>query len=197
MRKLIKSLYHSYGLLYRVFLSRHMVLDEKAVIHPMASIQNIRKHRDAIRIGANTHLKGELMTFAHGGDISIGEYCYVGEQSRIWSAARISIGDRVLISHNVNIFDSLTHPVNPRERHRHYREIITSGHPSRIDLGEAPVCINNDVWIGCLSIVLRGVTIGEGAIVGAGSVVSNDVPPFTIVAGNPARVVRELGPDER
>ncbi len=185
------------GLVKRILLSRRMLLDAKAVVHPMASVQNIRKHRDAIRVGANTHLKGELLTFAHGGEISIGEYCFVGEQSHIWSAAHISIGDRVLISHNVNIFDSLTHPVNPRERHRHYRQIITSGHPVSIDLGEAPVRIRNDVWIGCLSIVLGGVTIGEGAIVGAGSVVSKDVPPFTIVVGNPARVVRELGPDER
>ena len=185
------------GVMKRMFWSRHMVLDVKAVIHPMATVHNIRKQRQAIRVGANTHLKGELLTFAHGGEISIGEYCYVGEQSRIWSAARISIGDRVLISHGVNIFDSLTHPISPVERHRHYRRIITHGHPDRADLGEAPVRIGNDVWIGCLSIVLKGVTIGEGAIVGAGSVVSKDVPPFTIVAGNPARVVRELAPDER
>lgn len=181
----------------RIILSRRMVLDAKAVIHPTATVHNIRKQRHAIRVGANTHLKGELLTFAHGGEISIGEYCYVGEQSHIWSAARISIGDRVLISHNVNIFDSLTHPVSPVERHQHYRQIITRGHPSQVDLEEAPVHIGHDVWIGCLVVVLKGVTIGEGAIVGAGSVVSNDVPSFTIVAGNPARVVRELKPDER
>ena len=185
------------GMMKRIMLSRRMVLDAKAVIHPTATVHNIRKQRDAIRVGANSHLKGELLTFAHGGEISIGEYCYVGEQSHIWSAARISIGDRVLISHNVNIFDSLTHPVSPVERHRHFHQIITRGHPGQVDLEEAPVHIGHDAWIGCLAIVLRGVTIGEGAIVGAGSVVSKDVPPFTIVAGNPARVVRELDPDER
>ncbi|MDH4236354.1 MAG: hypothetical protein OEV17_03815 [Nitrospira sp.] len=59
------------------------------------------------------------------------------------------------------------------------------------------VDIHDKAWIGLDAIILKGVTIGEGAIVGAGSVVSKDVPPFTIVAGNPARVVRELGPDER
>jgi len=185
------------GMMKRIILSRHMVLDAKAVVHPTATVNNIRKQRHAIRVGANTHLKGELLTFAHGGEISIGEYCYLGEQSHIWSAARISIGDRVLISHNVNIFDSLTHPISPLERHRHYHQIITRGHPGQVDLEEAPVHIGNDAWIGCLAVVLKGVTIGEGAIVGAGSVVSKDVPPFTIVAGNPARVVRELDPDER
>ena len=197
MKSLVRSIRHSYRLVNRILLSRRMILDAKAVVHSTASIRNIRKKRDVIRVGANTHLKGELLTFAHGGEISIGEYCYIGEQSHIWSSARITVGDRVLISHNVNIFDSLTHPVSPAQRHQHYRQIITSGHPSQIDLKEAPVRIGNDVWIGCLSIILKGVTIGEGAIVGAGSVVSKDVPPFTIVAGNPARVVRELGPDER
>jgi acetyltransferase-like isoleucine patch superfamily enzyme len=185
------------SLLKRMILSRRIVLDKKAVIHSTATVHNIRKQRHAIRVGANTHLKGELLTFAHGGEISIGEYCYVGEQSRIWSASSINIGDRVLISYNVSIFDSLTHPINSAQRHQHYRQIITSGHPRQIDLQEAPVRISNDSWIGCLAIILKGVTIGEGAIVGAGSVVSKDVPPFTIVAGNPARVVRELGPDER
>ena len=167
------------------------------VIHPTATIHNIRHFREAIQVGANTHLKGELLTFAHGGEISIGEYCYIGEQSHIWSAKRISIGNRVLISHGVNIFDSLTHPINAAKRHAHYLQIITQGHPDQVDLSEAPVQIGDDVWIGCLSIILRGVSIGEGAIVGAGAVVTCDVPAYTIVAGNPARIIRELGPDER
>ena len=178
-------------------LSRKMRMDTTSVIYWSAIIHNMRHQRDAIRVGAGTHIKGELLTFAHGGEISIGDHCYLGDQSRVWSAKSISIGDRVLISHNVNIFDSLTHPISPRERHKHYLEIVTNGHPRRADLGEAPVQIDDDVWIGCLSIVLRGVTIGKGAIVGAGSVVSKDVPPFTVVAGNPARIIRELDPDER
>jgi acetyltransferase-like isoleucine patch superfamily enzyme len=59
------------------------------------------------------------------------------------------------------------------------------------------VTVGNDVWIGANACVLRGVALGEGAIVGTGSVVTKDVPPYTIVAGNPARVIRELTPDER
>jgi galactoside O-acetyltransferase len=60
-----------------------------------------------------------------------------------------------------------------------------------------PVKIEDKVWIGFNSIILKGVTVGEGAIVGAGSVVTKDVPPYTIVAGNPARIIRELTPEER
>ena len=74
---------------------------------------------------------------------------------------------------------------------------MTSGHPDDLDLGERPVSIGDDVWIGANAMILRGVTLGEGAVVGAGAVVTGDVPAHTIVAGNPATVVRELKPDER
>ena len=57
--------------------------------------------------------------------------------------------------------------------------------------------IEDDVLIGCMSIVLRGVTIGQGAVIGAGSVVTGDVAPYSIVAGNPARLIREIPQDER
>lgn len=132
-----------------------------------------------------------------GGRIEIGEWGYLGENSRIWSAASVKIGDRVLISHAVNIIDSLTHPINARERHKQFRAIATSGHPAQVNLDGRPVVIEDDVWIAVGAIVLRGVTIGQGAIIGAGAVVSNDVPAYTVVGGNPARVIRELREDER
>ena len=155
-----------------------------------ARIINIGNESALIRIGASTIVEGSLLTFAHGGRITVGEWCYVGEGSRIWSAGQIDIGNRVMISHNVNIFDNLTHPVDPFSRHQHFRAIATAGHPHRIDLGERPVRINDDAWIAAGAMVLRGVTVGKAAIVGAGAVVTHDVPPFAIVAGNPARVIR-------
>ena len=88
--------------------------------------------------------------------------------------------------------DSLTHPIEAAGRHAQFRAILRVGHPSAIDLDEKPVCIEDDAWIGAGSIILRGVTIGKAAIVGAGSVVTQDVPPYTVVVGNPARVVRQL-----
>ena len=71
------------------------------------------------------------------------------------------------------------------------------GHPSEINLNEIQVTIEDDVWIGCQSVILRGITVGRGAIVGAGSIVTKDVPAWTIVAGNPARVIREIPVEER
>lgn len=173
------------------------MINKNAVIYQAARIYNNLGNVNAIQIGAFTHIKGEILTFGHGGKITIGEYCYIGEQVKIWSAKCINIADRVLISHNVNIFDSLTHPISARKRHEHFKAIKTSGHPKKLDLSEKPVVIESDVWIGCLSIVLPGVTIGEGAVIGAGSVVTKDVPPWTIVAGNPAQVIREIPLHER
>ena len=151
----------------------------------------------AIRVGAFSHVKGELMTFGHGGKITVGEYCFIGEQSHIWSAKEIVIGNRVLISHGVNIYDNDTHPINSELRHQQFKSIITGRHPLDINLKEESVAIEDDVWIGSSVVILKGVTIGEGAIVGAGSVVTKDVPPYTIVAGNPARVIREIPVDKR
>lgn len=167
------------------------------VLYDSAIIINNLHDASRITIGACTHVKGELLTFGHGGKIAIGEFCFIGEQTRIWSAKEITLGDRVLISHNVNIFDNDTHPVNPQARHEQFKQIITTGQPKSIDLKERPVIIADDVLVGCNSIILPGVLIGKGAIVGAGSVVTRDVPPYTIVAGNPAKVIREIPEDER
>ena len=167
-------------------------------VHPGGEIQaNNRHDPDSIRVGVGTHIRGQLFTFGHGGHITMGSYCYVGDNAKLWSALRLSIGNRVLIGHNSSIFDSDTHPLNARDRHRQYLEIISRGHPAQIDLREEPVTIEDDVWIGSNVVVLKGVTIGRGAVIGAGSIVTHDVPPLVLVAGNPARVVRELSSDER
>lgn len=171
------------------------VKGETAVIYSTACIYNFLLEKAAITIGEYSYIRGELLVFAHGGKISMGDYCYVGEGTRIWSSASIQIGNRVLISHNVNIFDSDTHPIDdPVARHEQFKAIITTGHPSQIDLHEQPVVIEDDVLICCQSVILKGVTIGEGAVVAAGSIVTKDVPPYTLVAGNPARPIRKLHP---
>ncbi len=139
-------------------------------------------------------MNGELLIFAHGGEIVIGDACFFGENTRLWSGARIEVGDRVLVSHDVNIFDNDTHPFDPLERHRQFMQIKTIGHPTDIELNDEPIVICDDVWIGAKAIVLKGVRIGQGAVVAAGAVVTRDVPEFAVVAGNPAKVVRQLQP---
>jgi acetyltransferase-like isoleucine patch superfamily enzyme len=171
----------------------------KVSIHRSARIINMQSQIGAIRAGDGTHIKGELVVFAHNGQIEIGRDCYIGENARIWSASKISIGDRVLIAHEVNVFDNNTHPISAHARHRHYKEIVNTGFPKApgYSLNERPVVILDDAWVGARAIIMPGCTIGKGAIVGAGSVVTSDVAPYTIVAGNPARLIREIPADER
>ncbi len=136
-------------------------VEKGAVLSGVARIKNASGDSEKIRVGANTYVLGELFVFAHGGEITIGEWCYVGEGTRIWSAASIAIGNRVLISHSANIFDSLTHPIRAADRHEQTRQIYQSGHPRQISLDERPVRIDDDAWIGAGAFVLRGVTVGE------------------------------------
>jgi acetyltransferase-like isoleucine patch superfamily enzyme len=161
-----------------------------------ARIINAGGDDSLIRLGAHTIVSGELFVFGHGGRIDIGDWCYVGDGSRIWSGAHVSIGNRVMISHNVNIIDNHTHPISPADRHQHFKEISLRGHPRNISLGDSPVILEDDSWIGAGAIVLKGVTIGRGAIVGAGAVVTRSVAAMTVVAGNPARVIHDHLPIE-
>ena len=172
-------------------------LADGAFLSHTARIRNALGDSSKIVVGSNSHIRGELMIFGHGGKISIGEWCYVGVGTRIWSSATIEIGNRVLISHSVNIFDNLTHPLRATERHEQAIQIFTTGHPRKIDLDEKPVKIGDDAWIGACAMILRGVSIGKGGVVAAGAVVTKDVPEYSIVAGNPAVLVRELSLDER
>lgn len=172
-------------------------IGELSTIYPEAKILNFQKDQTKIQIGKNTHVRGELLVFAHGGQIVIGDESFIGEGTKIWSGKSILIGNRVLISHGVNIFDSRTHSLSAKERNMHFNKIITSGHPSEINLGDRAVIIDDDAWIASMSIILRGVHIGCGAVVGAGSVVTKDVPAWSVVAGNPARVIKMIPEHQR
>lgn len=166
-------------------------------ILPDAKIENLSGNPSLISIGSGSVVKGQLLVFAHGGRVSIGQNCYLGEDSKIWSAESITIGDRVFISHNVNIHDTNSHSTNPKLRYQHIVEIVSTGHPhvNNFDIISQAVHIEDDVWIGFNSIILKGVRIGRGVVVAAGSVVTKDIPEFSIVAGNPAKIIKKIEKD--
>jgi acetyltransferase-like isoleucine patch superfamily enzyme len=174
---------------YRSIATIHL----KARLFPSSKIINLQQTSSAINVDAKTCILGDLLVFAHSGSIEIGESCYVGENARIWSASKIKIGNRVLISHGVNIHDTDGHPLDKESRHEHFRQIVTVGHPiDNLDIPSSAIYISDDVWIGFNATILKGVTIGKGSIVGASSVVTHNVPDNTIVAGNPARYIRKV-----
>lgn len=169
------------------------IIGKNSKIEYPEKISNPSYEKEKIIIGNNTILRCEIQILGHGGEIRIGDYCFIGNNSYLWSGKKIQIGDRVLIGHNCNIFDNDIHPIeNWKSRHEQYKEITTAGHPKQINLNDAAVVIENDVWIGANVTILKGVRIGQSAVVGANSLVLKDVEPFTVNAGNPSKIIRRL-----
>jgi acetyltransferase-like isoleucine patch superfamily enzyme len=168
-------------------------INKSARIYPGARLENYCTSPSSIVINNRSHIRGRLVTMPPQGAISIGEDCYVGEGTNMWSCKSIVIGNRVLIAHNVNIHDSNAHPLDAGLRGDHFRHICSSGFSGfeYDSITSDRIIIEDDVWIGFNAIILKGVTIGKCAIVGAGAVVTKNVEPGTMVAGNPAIVVRK------
>lgn len=105
----------------------------------------------------------------------------------ICAAKQVQIGDRVMLGANVTVTDTDSHPVDYKKRLRSDQARLED-HAVSV----RSVLIENDVFIGMHSLILKGVTIGEGAVIGAGSVVATSIPPHCVAAGNPAKVIRYL-----
>jgi acetyltransferase-like isoleucine patch superfamily enzyme len=118
----------------------------------------------------------------------------VGPNTIIDCVSKVTIGDNVLISYECIFSDSDNHSLSYSKR-KDDLENWRLGQQDWTDVNMAPILVNRGAWIGARAIILKGVTIGEGAVVGMGSVVTRDVPPFTVVAGNPAKEIRKL-PEE-
>lgn len=115
------------------------------------------------------------LTSSHGGVIEIGENAFL-HGVKILSYKHISIGKNVMIGWGTELLDSDCHPIDKK-------------HP----LHSSDITIEDNAWIASNCIILRGVTIGKGAVVAAGSVVHDDVPAHTLVAGNPAKRIKKIG----
>ncbi|WP_062064723.1 acyltransferase [Cellvibrio sp. OA-2007] len=163
----------------------------------LGSIPEIAHPRSLVIFGRNIHL-GKYAQIICASDncvrftswpskqadaeIVIGDYCLISPGVRISAAQSIRIGDNCMLAANVIISDSDWHGIYNRIR------------PFRCT---KPVVIENNVWLGERVIVTKGVTIGENSVVGAGSVVTRNIPANSVAAGNPARIIKTINPSRR
>jgi acetyltransferase-like isoleucine patch superfamily enzyme len=150
------------------------VLGQAPVIH----------NRGTIRLGDDVVLEARTRRIFFNvwpeGQLTLGRGVVVNDGVRFDCTCSIRVGARALIGYGVVISDSHFHGV-------HDRAMRPSG---------KPVVLEDDVWVAANAMILPGVTVGHGSVVAAGAVVREDVPPFTVVAGNPACVVRSIDPEK-
>jgi acetyltransferase-like isoleucine patch superfamily enzyme len=144
-----------------------------------------------VRIGPNAVIRG-VIRCEDEGRCEIGQEVYIGDGAIISVRSMVEIGEGSLLAHGAQVFDNDTHPIDPVERRAHFRSILKLGPRREFPIGVRPVRIGQDCWLGFGAAVMKGVSVGDAAIAAAGAVVTSDVRPRTIVAGNPAREVRSL-----
>ena len=143
-----------------------------------------------IAIGRDSMVRCRIDFDSPQGMISIGDRCYIGASHFVCHTA-ITLGDDVIVSWGVTLVDHDSHSIEWAERQFDVADWMR-GSKRWDSVTVRPVRIANKAWIGFGASILKGVTVGEGAVVGANAVVTRDVPPYSVVAGNPARVVRQL-----
>ena len=163
-----------------LFRSRCEAVGKRLYLEVLPAISG----RVRMRFGDDVVISGKLVVaggrvYDHP-ELIVGNRVFLGHMVTFSINQRVEIQDDVLISSECYIADNSGHPLDSERR--------SAGMPPDVD-AIRPIRICRKAWIGRRCILLPGVTIGEGAIVGAGSVVTKDVPPFKICAGNPARVL--------
>jgi acetyltransferase-like isoleucine patch superfamily enzyme len=162
------------------------------------SIYNQKKNK--VVIGEECLLAASVIFEGIGCEVIIGNRVYIGS-SKIICRNKIIFEDNILVSWGVTFYDHNSHSLDYIDRRRDINNVIEDYKNEKGDylknkdwsnVKSKQIIIKRDSWIGMEAMILKGVTIGEGAIVAARSVVTKDVPPYSIVAGNPAKVVKYL-----
>jgi galactoside O-acetyltransferase len=145
-----------------------------------------------LSVGEDSIIHSHLIFEDSGGEIRIGSRTFIG-RSHLICYRNITIGDDVNMSWGITIVDHDSHSTKWEERQNDIRE-WGHGRKNWQHVPHASVTIADKVWIGFNVSILKGVTIGEGAVIGACSVVTRDIPAYSLAVGSPAKVVRSLRP---
>lgn len=187
MLKRLLGLYYNY-FRYKLLYRGKVVFNGFSVVYqfPKSEIKFLYKqdYKICINSSALSNLVGlyqrTIIVARYGGSITIGAGCGISG-STIYAMNNIEIGERVLIGGNCKIIDNDFHPLHENKRiSQHYKDIKSK-----------PIKIGDGCFIGANSIILKGTTLGRNVVVGAGSVVHGTFPENVIIAGNPARIVKE------
>lgn len=179
----------------------YVEIDQSTILLPNTRFDiRIKNKEKWIKIGKGSIINCNFILENNGGIISVGERTFINAGTNLIAANKIVIGNDVTIAWNVTIYDHNSHSLDYRDRILDMKE-ITKNYKTNHDLSDnknwdvvksKPIVIKDKVWIGFNSIILKGVTIGEGAVVAAGSVVTKDVPAYTVVGGNPATFIKTI-----
>ena len=139
------------------------------------------------KLGERVFVQGPV-TFHYGCHTEIGDDCFINFNFTVQDDAKVTVGARCNFGPNVTIVTPV-HPMLPDER----RAMLDANGDQKRFCWAKPVAIGHDCWFGANVVVCPGVTVGENCVIGAGSVVTRDIPANSFAAGNPCRVIREIG----
>ena len=176
----------------------------EGTLYNQLSLQFREQHGSSkMIVGNNSSVQGYFVFESSAGIVNVGHRTYIGGGMFI-CIDQISIGDDVLISWGCTFLDNNSHSIKASERKHDVQIFIDNVNQTQkavtkdwSKVGKAPIIIKNKAWIGFNCIILKGVTIGEGAIIAAGSVVTTNVPDYAVFGGNPAKLIRMLEDNER
>ena len=144
-----------------------------------------------VEIGENSNVEAQMYLERAKASVLVGARSHIGANTVISCAQNVTIGDDVLISFGVFISDHDSHSVDYEKRQPDVVQWML-GRKDWTHVACAEVVIGDKCWVGARAIILKGVYIGKGAVIAAGSVVTKDVAPWTLVGGNPAKLIRQL-----
>jgi acetyltransferase-like isoleucine patch superfamily enzyme len=187
------------GLLHRLYrrlreARNRTLLDEVGIGTRIPGTIDRRASGAVISVGRGCLMQGILVAERDSSRIEIGNNSLIGGGTTLDCELSIAVEDDVLISYGCTIADSDNHSLYPELRTGDLANWMDGRRHDWTHSAMAPIRICRGAWVGARSIILKGVTVGAGAVVAMGSVVTRDVPPRTIVAGNPAKIIREIGP---
>lgn len=181
--------------------NKNIFQGERTILLPECKFRfDTNENINKIIIGEDCMINCHFIFESNEGEITIGNKVFINGGTKLISRSKITIGNYVTIAWGCLIYDHNSHSIDYRERqndidtqlddYKKYGNFIKSKNWNTVKSKE--IIIKDNVWIGFDCVILNGVTIGEGAIIGARSVIREDVQPWTIVAGNPAVVIKKI-----